>query len=123
MNRFAWTSASTTSAAASAASTTVADAMTAPPDATHCTEVAVVKAGGIDLLDLLKENLLAPGLVVSLREISGLDTVVQAEGGGWRIGAMVTLATLAEHPILRQRYPALVDAVRCSASPDRKSVV
>jgi xanthine dehydrogenase YagS FAD-binding subunit len=122
MNRFAWTSASTTSAAASAASTTVADAMTAPPDATHCTEVAVVKAGGIDLLDLLKENLLAPGLVVSLREISGLDTVVQADGGGWRIGAMVTLATLADHPILRQRYAALVDAVRSSGSPQIRNV-
>jgi xanthine dehydrogenase YagS FAD-binding subunit len=122
MNRFAWVGARTIAEAASAASTTVATAMTVAPDATGRGEASVIKAGGIDLLDLLKENLLAPGTVVSLQQVPGLDAIAEAEGGGLRIGAMVTLARLADHPVLRQRYPALADAVRGVASPQIRNV-
>ena len=117
MNRFAWASARTVSEAAAAASTTVADAMTASPDALDRRETSVVKAGGIDLLDLLKENLLAPRKVVSLKEIPGLDAIVEEHAGGLRIGPMVTLASLADHRVVRQRYPALADAVQWLGEP------
>ena len=122
MNRFALVGARTVSEAAAAVSTTVANAMTASPDAMGRNGTSVVKAGGIDLLDLLKENLLAPGIVVSLKEVRGLDAIAEEEGGGLRIGSMVSLAKLADHPILRQRYPALARAVRGSASPQIRNV-
>jgi xanthine dehydrogenase YagS FAD-binding subunit len=122
MNRFAWVSARTVADAAAAASTTVADAMTASIDAAAPRETSVVKAGGIDLLDLLKENLLAPAKVVSLKQIPGLDTIGEGEAGGMRIGSMVSLASLADNPVLRQRYPVLIDAVQGSASPQIRNV-
>jgi xanthine dehydrogenase YagS FAD-binding subunit len=122
MNRFAWVAARAISEAAAVASTTVADAMTASPEAIGHGETSVVKAGGIDLLDLLKENLLAPGMVVSLRDIPGLDGIAEDQAGGLRIGAMVTLAKLADHPALQQRNPALADAVHGSASPQIRNV-
>jgi len=122
VNRFAWASARTVSEAAAAASTTVASAMTVSPDAIDRRETSVVKAGGIDLLDLLKENLLSPKKVVSLNEIPGLDSIVAEPAGGLRIGPMVTLASLGDHPVARQRYPALTDAVRGSASPQIRNV-
>jgi len=121
MNRFAWAGARTISQAAAAASTTVADAMTLSPDAMERSETSVVKAGGIDVLDLMKENLLAPRQVVSLTEIAGLDAIGE-DGAGLRIGATVTLARLADHPALRQRYPALADAAGGSASPQIRNV-
>ncbi|MGD0635173.1 MAG: FAD binding domain-containing protein [Beijerinckiaceae bacterium] len=117
MNRFALARPRTIAEAASVASATAADAMTAAPDAMARGEASVVMAGGIDLLDLLKENLLTPGMVVSLREIPGLDAIFEEKDGGLRIGSMVTLAGLAGHSVLRQRYPALADAARSSASP------
>jgi xanthine dehydrogenase YagS FAD-binding subunit len=122
MNRFAWAAARTVEEAAAASSITVADAMTAFAGAPSRGEISVVKAGGIDLLDLLKENLLAPDKLVSLQAISGLDGIVQEQGGGLRIGAMVSLAALADHPALQQHYPALADAVRVSASPQIRNV-
>jgi xanthine dehydrogenase YagS FAD-binding subunit len=121
MNRFAWAGARTISQAAAAASTTVADTMALSPDAMDRSETVIVKAGGIDVLDLMKENLLAPRQVVSLAEVPGLDAIGE-ESGGLRIGAMVTLARLADHPVLRQRYPALADAARGSASPQIRNV-
>jgi len=121
MNRFGWSRAGTISEAAAAASVTVADAMTATRDAMNGGETSVVKAGGIDLLDLLKENLLAPTKVVGLGDVAGL-TVIAEEAGGLRIGSMVTLANAAVHPLVRQRYPALADALHSSASPQIRNV-
>jgi xanthine dehydrogenase YagS FAD-binding subunit len=122
MNRFSLTRARTISEAAVAASTTVADAMTASPEVAGSASAFVLKAGGIDLLDLLKENLLAPRTVVSLAAIPGLDTIVEHDGGSLRIGPMVTLAALAEHPLVLRRCPIVADAARGSASPQIRHV-
>ncbi len=121
MNRFSWTSAGTISEAAAVASATVADAMTTTRGTTNGNETSIVKAGGIDLLDLLKENLLAPTKVVSLRDVAGLTTIAE-QAGGLRIGSMVTLANLAADPVVRSRYPALTDAAQNSASPQIRNV-
>lgn len=117
MSRFAWVSAKTVLDAASTASTTVAEAMAAADDGPGGAKAAILKAGGIDLLDLLKEGLLAPGTVVSLKDIPGLDAIVDEGSRGVRIGAMVTLESLASHPLVRRHYPALTAAVASSASP------
>ena len=122
MNRFAWTSAKTIAEAAAAASTTVAHAMTVSPEAMDNGEIAILKANGIDLLDLLKEGLLNPSKLVSLSEVPGLDEVVEETDGRLRIGPMATLASLADHPILQRRYPALAGALRDSASPQIRNV-
>ncbi len=122
MHGFTFVSATTVLEATAVATTIVSDAMTASPEAAGLAEGAVVKAGGIDLLDLLKEGLLAPGKLVSLGEIKGLDAIVEDEGGGLRIGSMVTLAKLAADPVLRQRYSALAEAVGGSASPQIRNV-
>ena len=122
MNRFSWMQAKTLSEAATAASTTVAHAMTVRPEAMEHGETAVVKANGIDLLDLLKEGLLKPSKIVNLAGIRGLDGIAEEPGGGVRIGPMVTLAALAENPIVRERYPALTSALRGSASPQIRNV-
>lgn len=121
MNRFAWLGAGTISEAAGA-STTVAEAMMAPAEGKDSDNVVILKAGGIDLLDLMKEDLLAPGTLVSLEKIPGFDMIEEEEGGGLRIGALVTLASLAEHPLVREHYPALADAVGGSASPQIRNV-
>ena len=122
MNRFAMSTAKTATEAAIAASTTVADAMTASPEAADKRGTAILKAGGIDVLDLLKEGLLAPGKIVNLKDVRGLDTIVEEADGAVRIGPMVTLASLAAHTLIRERYPALSSAVLGSASPKIRNV-
>lgn len=122
MNRFAWASARTISEAASAASATVAQAMTVAPEAMEHGETTVVKANGVDVLDLIKEGLLKPSRIVSLSAVPGLDQVAEQSDGSFRIGPMVTLAALADHDIVKQRYPALADALRGAASPQIRNV-
>ena len=117
MNGFAWGRSKTISDAAAGASMTVAEAMTNAPDVIAHGQRSIVMAGGVDLLDLLKEDLLAPGLVLSLRDIPALGGISEEASGGCRVGPMSTLAEIADHPLLRARYPALADAARVSASP------
>jgi xanthine dehydrogenase YagS FAD-binding subunit len=114
--RFAFAQAKSIPDAAAAASNLVADAMIAARS-----DISIVKAGGIDLLDLMKEGLLAPSRVTNLKDIPALDTVFE-DGGGLRLGSMATLASLAEHPLLQQRYPALAEAFASSASPQIRNV-
>ena len=95
MHPFALATPKTIAEAATAASATVAHAMTTRRQSlTGQSDVSVIKAGGIDLLDLLKEDLLAPSKVINLREGPGASsTVVEEADGGLRIGPMVTLAS------------------------------
>jgi xanthine dehydrogenase YagS FAD-binding subunit len=117
MNRFAWTSAGNLTEAANAASATVANAMSVAPDAMDRIETAIVKANGIDVLDLMKEGLLKPSAIISLSAIPGLDEITEEKDGSLRIGPMATLAAAAETPLVQQRHPALAEALRGSASP------
>jgi len=82
----------------------------------------VFKAGGIDLLDHLKEHLTEPSRVVDLRAIKGLDEIVALPGGGVRIGATVTLAKVAAHEAIRRTHPALAEACGSAASPQIRNV-
>ncbi len=117
MDRFGWLVPKSTHEAASAASMTVAEAMTKPTERN-----TIVKGGGIDLLDLMKEGLVAPRTLVNLRGIPGLDGIVEQAGGDVRVGSMTTLTNLAQHPLIRHRYPALANAVAVSASPQIRNV-
>lgn len=121
MNRFEWASAATAAAATEAASTTVADAMLAMPWGPQGEDV-VLKAGGIDLLDLMKEGLLAPRRLVDLRAIAGIGGIAEAADGGLRIGTLATLEQVAAHQLIAERYTALAAAAGGSASPQIRHV-
>jgi xanthine dehydrogenase YagS FAD-binding subunit len=121
MTPFEWISPRALDEAAGAGAVTVADAMVSLYGSPLAGRT-VLKAGGIDLLDLMKEGLLAPARLVNLRTLPGLDGVVQGGDGGVRIGANVTLAELAEDALVLARYRALADAARASASPQIRAV-
>ncbi len=122
MRGFGWMNARTASEAAAATTMTVADAMVVQANEGPAAGIAVVKAGGLDLLDLMKQDLIAPHRIVNLRGVAGLDEILDEPDGSLRIGALVTLARLGEHPAIRARYAALADAAAHSASPQIRHV-
>lgn len=77
----------------------------------------VAKAGGIDLLDLLKEGIVRPSRVVNLKSIAGLDKIAVDAEGPLTLGALVTLARIEAAPEVRRRFPALADAAHHAATP------
>ena len=83
---------------------------------------SVLKAGGIDLLDHLKEHLVEPPRVVDLKTIAGLDKIAAEPDGSLRIGPLVTLARVAAHPMVQKTHPALARACGEAASPQIRNV-
>jgi xanthine dehydrogenase YagS FAD-binding subunit len=83
---------------------------------------SVFKAGGIDLIDHLKEHLVEPPRVVDLKAIPGLDRIAVEADGGLRVGPLATLAALAAHPGVRQTHAALAQACAEAASPQIRNV-
>ncbi len=77
---------------------------------------AILKANGIDVLDRLKERVDEPDRVVTLIDVPGLDRV-EKTATGVRLGAMVTLATLAASPDVVAASPALAEVAGWAASP------
>jgi xanthine dehydrogenase YagS FAD-binding subunit len=81
----------------------------------HGTTIA--KAGGLDLLDLMKEGIIAPARVVNLQRIDALRGVQFTEPTGLRLGALTTLAEIANDTTIRRNYPALAEAAAHAATP------
>lgn len=67
-----------------------------------------ILAGGTDLLVQLKERGLHPKYVLSLSQIAELKQI-RVEEGTVRIGALVRCADACAHPVIRERYPVLVE--------------
>jgi xanthine dehydrogenase YagS FAD-binding subunit len=83
---------------------------------------SVFKAGGIDLVDHLKEHLLEPPRVVDLKSIPGLDKIAVEADGSLRIGTLATLAKVAAHEGIKKTHPALARACGEAASPQIRNV-
>ena len=83
---------------------------------------SLLKAGGVDVLDRLKEGLDAPKRLVNIRNIKGLDRIEGDAATGLRIGPLVTLAQLDVHPVVRQSFTALADAAGHAATPQIRNM-
>lgn len=76
---------------------------------------AAFLAGGTGLLDLMKLGVQTPNLLVDLQRLS-LAQVEPLQGGGVRIGALARNSDVAHHPLIRERYPVLSEALLAGAS-------
>ena len=75
---------------------------------------AMFLAGGTTLVDLMKVDVLAPDTVVDVRHLGqpGIDVSDHAI----TVGAAVTNSQLAWHPVVRDRYPVLSEAILSGAT-------
>jgi xanthine dehydrogenase YagS FAD-binding subunit len=105
MNRFEWVNA-----------TSVAEAISLLDGK------AVVKAGGIDLLDRMKEGLEAPPRLVNIRNVKGLDRISFDAKDGLRLGPLATLSRIDENPDVRRAYRAIADAAGHTATPQIRNM-
>jgi len=70
---------------------------------------AQILAGGTDLLVRMRSGFAEPDLIVDIKRIDGMKSVT-AEKDGWRIGAAVSGADLAENKAVCRAWPGVVEA-------------
>src|SRR5262247_2463171 len=84
---------------------------------------AVLKAGGVDLLDLLKEHLVTPDLIVDISQIPELQGVsIEPTNGALRVGALTTFAQLAKRAEVQKDWPALSFVASTTATPQVRNM-
>src|SRR5437588_485488 len=114
MNTFEWISPGTVAEAVSALKSAIV--------VSDLDDAARPIAGGQDLLTTMKDYITRPVRVVNLKGIRGLDKIEADGKGGLRIGALVTLAQLEEHAIVRRNFPGLSEAAHSVATPQIRNL-
>src|SRR5438105_6238607 len=77
-------------------------------------------AGGSNILDLMREGVEQPSELVDLSRLA--LTQIRAVGGGVSIGALAKNTDTANHPLIRQNYPLLTQAILAGASPQIRNM-
>jgi xanthine dehydrogenase YagS FAD-binding subunit len=85
-------------------------------------EDSVIKAGGIDLIDMMKEGLIAPTRLVNIRSVAELNFIREDRQEGLRIGPNILLADLSSHETIKNYYHALAQAAENVASPQIRNM-
>ncbi|MBS1693799.1 MAG: xanthine dehydrogenase family protein subunit M [Actinobacteria bacterium] len=78
-------------------------------------------AGGTNMVDLMKYGAESPAVLIDVRRL-GLDRVTATESGGVLIGAGVTNSAVANHPLIRTRYPVLSQAILSGATTQLRNM-
>jgi carbon-monoxide dehydrogenase medium subunit len=77
---------------------------------------AKVLAGGSDLLVKMKDGLMTPAVLVSLRNLDGLKTIRYEAGRGVVIGARSTHDELMNDAVLQEKYLSVCEAAHTMAA-------
>jgi xanthine dehydrogenase YagS FAD-binding subunit len=78
--------------------------------------------GGTNLIDLMKMGVETPDALIDINRLP-LAQIEELPGGkGVRIGAMVRNSELAEHDLIKSRYPLLSEALLSGASPQLRNM-
>jgi xanthine dehydrogenase YagS FAD-binding subunit len=77
-------------------------------------------AGGTDLMQLMKDNVETPEHLIDLERLPlGGVTVGRS---GLRLEAMARMSDVAAHPVVRERFPVISEALLLSASPQVRNM-
>jgi xanthine dehydrogenase YagS FAD-binding subunit len=77
--------------------------------------------GGTNLVDLMKMGVETPEELVDINRLP-LTKIEELPGGkGLRLGALVRNSETADHPLVRERYPVLSEAILAGASPQLRN--
>lgn len=68
-------------------------------------------AGGTALVIMMKQRLVRPACLISLRSLRGFDRIAPRDGG-LRIGALATHRQVETSPLVRRRFPILAETYR-----------
>jgi len=76
---------------------------------------AVVIAGGVDLVSLMRNKLVRPKVLVNIKTIPGMSYITE-DAEGLKIGTLTTISEIAESMTVQNKYGILADAAHMIAT-------
>lgn len=83
---------------------------------TNVNEDNKIIAGGTNIVDLMKYFVTEAETLIDINKIEGIGDIVELDNGGILIGALMTNADTAYHPLIEEKYPLLSKAILAGAS-------
>ena len=83
---------------------------------------ADILAGGTDLLALMKDDVVKPKRLVNIKDIQELRGITVSSGRGLRIGALVTIQELADHPQVLKSFSVIAKTAGEIAGPQIRNM-
>ena len=84
-------------------------------------DAAKILSGGQSLIPMMKLRLARPAILIDINRISGLSHIKE-EGGYLKIGGLTREAELEVSPLVRSKYPILVDTTHVIADPQVRNL-
>jgi xanthine dehydrogenase YagS FAD-binding subunit len=81
---------------------------------------AVFFAGGTTLIDLMKLDVMVPQNLIDINRLP--FSSIDAHDNGITVGANVRNSDLAHHPVIRERFPVLSEALLAGASAQLRNM-
>ena len=82
---------------------------------------AKIIAGGIDLLGLMKNEVLSPSVLVNIKNIPFIDGI-EENSEGLKIGALARIHDIERSSILKENYPLLHEVAHSIGSPQIRNM-
>jgi aerobic carbon-monoxide dehydrogenase medium subunit len=82
---------------------------------------AKILSGGQSLIPMMKLRLARPGYLVDINSIAGLSHIKE-EGGFLKIGGLTREAELEASPVVRTKYPIIIDTAHVIADPQVRNL-
>lgn len=83
---------------------------------TNVNEDNKIIAGGTNIIDLMKYFVTEAETLIDINKIEEIGDIVEIDNGGILIGALMTNADTAYHPLIEEKYPLLSKAILAGAS-------
>lgn len=81
---------------------------------------AMCVAGGTTVVDLLKESVFQPDVVIDISRVPRSE--IEVRGDRMYIGALARMSDVAEHPQVASMFPAVTQSLLASASPQLRNM-
>jgi carbon-monoxide dehydrogenase medium subunit len=82
---------------------------------------AKILSGGQSLIPMMKLRLARPAFIIDINRIAGLS-YIKEEGGFLKIGGLTREAELEASPIVKSKYPLLMDTAEVIADPQVRNM-
>ncbi len=79
-------------------------------------ESCMFLAGGTDLMVKIKRNIIKVNSVIDIKKIKVLEEIKYDDAEGLTIGSTASLTAIENHPLIKEKYPAISDAAHATAN-------
>jgi xanthine dehydrogenase YagS FAD-binding subunit len=80
-----------------------------------------VISGGVDLVSLMKNKVILPGVLVNIKNIPEL-AYIREDSGNLKIGSLTSINQIEISTLIKQKYSMLADAAHSVASPQIRNM-